>query len=130
MHPAFQKIQDAKASYEKMVLEAGEAAIKELLNDFLTKHPEAEGIEWEQYTPYFNDGEPCVFNVYEPKVLIGDEALDTYDLGDGHQALEQSLRDLGRDIDANADALLVVFGDHMKVTATRAGISTDTTDHD
>lgn len=29
-------------------------------------HPEVTGIAWTQYTPYFNDGDPCVFSVGEP----------------------------------------------------------------
>jgi len=29
-------------------------------------HEEITGIAWTQYTPYFNDGEPCVFSVGEP----------------------------------------------------------------
>jgi hypothetical protein len=32
-----------------------------------------DGIEWfgwYQYTPYFNDGEPCIFNVYESLAVM------------------------------------------------------------
>lgn len=33
-----------------------------------------EKVRWHQYTPYFNDGDPCVFGVYAPRVkLRGDE---------------------------------------------------------
>jgi hypothetical protein len=35
------------------------------------------GISWEQYTPYFNDGEPCTFSVYDPQLVNADgDTLD------------------------------------------------------
>ena len=41
---------------------------KELLQEalaLLIAHPKFESMRWRQYTPYFNDGDPCVFNIYE-----------------------------------------------------------------
>lgn len=36
---------------------------------------------WRQYTPYFNDGEPCTFSVYTPWVRTDqDEDANEYDL--------------------------------------------------
>lgn len=35
--------------------------------------PTIKAIGWSQYTPYFNDGEPCVFNVYTPWFLTVDD---------------------------------------------------------
>lgn len=32
---------------------------------FFEKHPEVATIHWVQYTPYFNDGDECVFGVHE-----------------------------------------------------------------
>lgn len=43
-------------------------AIEKLLN---TQHVDA--VQWEQYTPYFNDGDPCYFELHEIKVRIVDE---------------------------------------------------------
>lgn len=48
--------------------------------DALLDTPGVEAVRWEQYTPYFNDGEACVFNVYSPTVkLTNAKALDDYD---------------------------------------------------
>lgn len=43
--------------------------------------PGVRGLVWEQYTPYFNDGEPCEFSVYEVRVLIDgvDEDSEDFD---------------------------------------------------
>lgn len=37
-----------------------EAALRALFD-----HEIIEAVRWVQYTPYFNDGEPCIFNVQE-----------------------------------------------------------------
>lgn len=42
-----------------------------------------EKIRWHQYTPYFNDGDPCVFGVSSPQVLLtGDEDEGDFDYGE------------------------------------------------
>lgn len=51
----------------------------ELLNPLFEKHPEVEAISWYQYTPSFNDGDPCSFGSYHnyPKIkLRGGPDLD------------------------------------------------------
>jgi len=45
--------------------------------------PGVEAIRWEQYTPYFNDGEPCVFSIYEARVKTTDSNPDGGDYEDG-----------------------------------------------
>ena len=39
--------------------------MKTLFAAFFKVHPEVKTIHWVQYTPYFNDGEECVFGVHE-----------------------------------------------------------------
>jgi hypothetical protein len=59
--------------------------------DALLDLPGVTGLVWNQYTPYFNDGDPCEFGVNEVRVLVGetessvdheygDASLSTYDL--------------------------------------------------
>lgn len=38
---------------------------KGVTKEFFAKNPGITAIRWSQYTPYFNDGEPCVFHVYD-----------------------------------------------------------------
>src|SRR6478736_1430716 len=46
--------------------------------------PNVDSLRWRQYTPYFNDGEPCEFDVHEvgAKVVGGEE--DGGDYSDGY----------------------------------------------
>ena len=48
--------------------------------------PSVESIIWDQYTPYFNDGEPCEFRVGEVRVRFegtSEKDEDNSDYGDG-----------------------------------------------
>lgn len=38
-------------------------AFNDIFKTFFNLYPEIEAVAWNQYTPYFNDGEPCVFGV-------------------------------------------------------------------
>jgi hypothetical protein len=37
--------------------------LKELFNEFWEKNPGIKTVFWTQYSPYFNDGDPCTFSV-------------------------------------------------------------------
>lgn len=40
--------------------------IKKLFQKFWEMNPGVNAVVWTQYAPYFNDGEPCEFSVYDP----------------------------------------------------------------
>lgn len=112
---------------------------------------------WNQYTPYFNDGEPCVFGVGETWVRtdVDDPDEETYEFDiyshptlsgrkwNGNNYVPAPLtpwqQDLWGKFKALADALesgcfddvlLAAFGDHAEVTVRRGGIEVETYDHD
>ena len=41
---------------------------KGLTKEFFVKNPGITAVRWTQYTPYFNDGDECVFSVNTPYV--------------------------------------------------------------
>lgn len=48
----------------------------------------AKGVKaatWHQYTPYFNDGEPCEFSVYDLSVTNNEEVAANWLEGDFHE---------------------------------------------
>ena len=66
-----------------------------------------EAVTWDQYTPYFNDGDPCEFSTHEVYVRIegveesgdyGDGRLGTYEL---EEYIDPSLPGRERYDDAN-----------------------------
>lgn len=55
------------------------------------EHPLVEAVRWQQYTPYFNDGDPCEFNIYDITIkLEGDEDFAEDNWG-SHPKLTDSL---------------------------------------
>lgn len=60
-------------NFENKINEAIKASGPEMVTK-LTKtvfdNPGVESIQWDQYTPYFNDGDPCEFSVHEPAIKI------------------------------------------------------------
>lgn len=117
-----------------------------------------KAVVWEQYTPYFNDGDACEFSFYEVRVKLskrfyaddeefedggdyGDGTLSTYELYSGSYHNPVYVRN-GQDTEEIYQALrafpsahledvaLANFGDHAKVTATKDGFEVEFYDHD
>jgi hypothetical protein len=137
-----------KAEVRRLTQQAAEQ-IKPLLQQFITEHPQVSAVQWRQYTPYFNDGETCVFNVHEPTFQFGGvEEGGDYDegfhelWGDYNSDYNDDIREgcsqetyiaciqLARDLSNMEDELEVLFGDHVKVTVTAAGVEVEEYDHD
>ncbi|MGW4528849.1 hypothetical protein [Amycolatopsis sp. NPDC004378] len=112
-----------------------------------------EAVRWSQFTPYFMDGEPCIFGVQQVEVkLAGDdtagygedgyisagEMVEYRRSGSGYSGtvrpqyehLYQALRTLDDELDHFEDFLHASFGDHAQVTATRDGFHIEDFDHD
>ncbi len=45
---------------------------------FFEQYPEIQAIGWNQYTPYFNDGDECVFRVGD--IYFADQSVDLDDV--------------------------------------------------
>lgn len=54
--------------------------------DALVNLPGVESVRWEQYTPYFNDGDACVFNTHEFVVKLDNFDDVEGDYGEGYLA--------------------------------------------
>lgn len=92
------KIKDLQAELNK----EAEAEFKDAFKDFFDQNPNVVAVHWEQYTPYFNDGDSCRFGVgsywlefnYTPEELKATaEKLfnDEPDIGNSVKAWEEWL---------------------------------------
>lgn len=71
--------QESVNQYKAQVKEAQaklSEAFKTEIVEFIKGFHEIEAVRWEQYTPYFNDGEPCEFSVHEPRIKPSEETLN------------------------------------------------------
>jgi hypothetical protein len=55
-----QELEDLKKSH----LDRSKKMFTEISKVIFDKHPKLTSFGWRQYTPYFNDGEECVFRTY------------------------------------------------------------------
>lgn len=62
-HAIVEKIKAAKVALAAEAKEALMADVKFFFQDV----PEVTSVRWQQYTPYFNDGETCEFEVHEAR---------------------------------------------------------------
>lgn len=71
-----------KAELNELLSKEGKNALVESFQAVFAAVPELETIEWTQYTPHFNDGEPCEFGVHEFNatfnVPVNDEVYKGY----------------------------------------------------
>lgn len=153
MSKLFDELAALKKAYDEKLVNEGEDALKEAFKELFDKHPRLESVTWVQYTPYFNDGDPCYFGVwgFDPSIVKPEESEDSEDEDDEDlydddytygerlsaladssdpelQKIAEAVRELTRDIPD--DVLENVFGDHCKIVATRDGFDVREYSHD
>jgi hypothetical protein len=112
--------------------------LKTAFKTVFEKHPNVRCLTWTQYTPYFNDGDPCVFSVHDLEVY--DETIEE-DEDEGYtegvyvgwgegSARYPDIAEMARCLGNADDLLLEMFGDHCRITVTPDGISVEEYDHD
>lgn len=114
-----------KAELEAYVSDEGKNILRDFFLNFFKQNPEIPAVRWTQYTPYFNDGEPCVFGVQEPsyKLSLGlpdedhDEFKDSWQFRKQSPNLYKRLGKFEADFSSLESLFENVFGDSVKVTA-------------
>lgn len=122
----------------------GEKLFKEGSQDIFDQFPEVQNFSWTQYTPYFNDGDECVFGVndyFKVELTNGDlledvenspwrrkRLLDNGEELDLEDNLGEALGGLLGGVDN--DTMKALFGDHARITVSREGIEIEEYEHD
>ena len=114
----------------------GRASMRELFRTVFDAHPEIAAFRWRQYTPYFNDGEPCRFGRYEVEAQLANSEDESFSedwsykdprhaiVKPGLTKFEGVLTALGKELCEQ------IFGDPARVTVTRDGIEIEEFDHE
>lgn len=109
------KIEDLKKENVQLVKEL----LLERSKEIFETYPDIKGFCWNQYTPYFNDGEPCVFGWTGDFYLFNDDGDDEY----CNQTLIINFL-----ANVEDDELYELFGDHAQIIVKRDGIVVETYD--
>ncbi|TXH11329.1 MAG: hypothetical protein E6R04_01745 [Spirochaetes bacterium] len=73
------KIEEVKAlrkTYLDKLSDAFEDVLKSLAGEIFERDAGIKGISWVQYTPYFNDGDPCTFSIYDAQFCMSPEDVE------------------------------------------------------
>lgn len=75
-------MQSEMARIEKEFRAKMQGLFDEASKAFFVEAPMIKAIVWNQYTPYFNDGEECTFSVNDVHFIVGNDKFDiaNYDL--------------------------------------------------
>jgi len=140
MNESMSKYKDIKSQIRKAAEVAKivtqsvfEGGAKELFEVY----PVLTQFRWYQYTPYYNDGDACIFGAQTDYIYLNDEEdeFSKWDAEDSNQELSPELRAAGAAVleflkvfdDDDYESL---FGDHCQVTVTRAGITVEEYEHE
>jgi hypothetical protein len=121
---------------------------EQLLEEFSTKiqkifeeNPLLQEITWRQYTPYFNDGAPCVFEVNDFAINNYSQwelTIENRKAAGFTPAQEKEIQDLSsaatamidfREVFSGKDHSLL-FGDHAEVFITKGSIRIESYEHE
>ncbi len=143
---------------KKQILQKSNEVFDEFCKDIFIKCPRLESFGWSQYTPYFNDGDTCVFNVNIDYLYINGQSVDDSEwinkknitkYGEWNREQKQYI---GREEEDNPnydeelvdiyeqissflsnfdnDFYMSKFGDHVEITITKTGIDVFECEHD
>lgn len=117
MLETFQKAREAYVAARDTITEK---MIAEALGELI---PEGKMLVWSQYTPYFMDGDPCIFTVNDAH-LQDDNGFDNVDPWDGKRLDPKQHPELSaawKQIKTDKILMEAAFGDHMRVAIRRGG---------
>lgn len=135
---ALAELAKLREAMKKVIEEKGKPALLEMASEAFA-FEEVEAVRWPQYTPSFNDGDPCTFSVGDVTVKLkgtdekndedGDEDyededgfLDSYsDRVKAIKGLGDAMDEIGAALSENEDVLEQVFSNNVKVTVSRDG---------
>ena len=131
---------EVKAQLKKKAQESVRPALREAFEELTAVIPGLTAVRWQQYTPHFNDGEPCEFGLHGLYINLG--AADGGDYDDGFEDAEWGepagitsagktlLKSFCKSLGDIETLLQMAFDDHAQVTLNRESIEVEEYEHD
>lgn len=136
---AREKVQDA-ADKASVHFEHG---VTELCRTLMLEFPIVTELGWTQYTPYFNDGDECIFSFHGLHATIigvagiyGEDYVDCGDYGDLDkitnisEGCKTALNSLNKKLAGMEELLKEALGDHMSIKITPMTYNAEEVQHD
>lgn len=120
---------------------------KKMVTEFFDACPDVKSIVWVQYTPYFNDGSPCVFGIGDvtfsnadpenvsPWGELEDEEEGLWAASYGYKEYlaepqAEYCDKFSRMVNQLDGVMQEMFGDHVRINVTREGFDVEEYIHD
>jgi hypothetical protein len=146
----FDELVAAQQELTKKFQATAQELFKKTTRNFFDSVPEIKAFYWSQYTPYFNDGDECVFSVHDVYFTNTTDVDNiTWDEYEGEEenvfiyagwgkvpelseASKERCDQISKMIGSSEfeDVMKAMFGDHVKVIATAEGFDVQDRDHD
>lgn len=151
------EINEARQNYQALMRQHGAALVEEMAKDIFDAFPCVRAIQWTQYTPYFNDGEPCYFSVNEARLALNEDFMESlqasekqclYECHDDFtefsyrltdhpntptaqvlRKIKEALEEFQGVLNNLSEAMEEAFGDHQQITISRNGVEAEEYSH-
>lgn len=154
LHVMMADFQEEMVKLQKRV----QVSVHEIFKNFFEQVPEVKQVIWNQYTPYFNDGDECYFSIHEftflteeinpnevclTNYLYGGDCMEDEDTsilvkrtrymlepGEELSPYAEVCNSLEAACHSAKEFMKGIFGDHVIIIATRKGFETFEYEHD
>lgn len=119
-----------KKEMDVKLKECGQELFKPFFLRLFEAHPDAQVVRWYQYTPHFNDGDPCVFRVGEVETSkihlseMSDEVKEAYPGDNEEWESSKAAQEVNVFFNGIDNVLNQAFGDGVRVYVERNGAIT------
>lgn len=148
---ALAEFKTKREALEKQIKKEGKTLFKEAAAELFEKHSTLVSFSWTQYTPYWNDGDTCLFSAGIDEIFLKttnqvpesteddedhddeDDIFSSYSIDDKKHMTPREKA--GMDVlkflkNFDDDSLESMFGDHAKVIVTAKGVKVEEYEHD
>ena len=113
--------------FRQKMRDEGKQFFGEISKEIFDAHPTLAEFSWTQYTPYFNDGDPCTFSAHHESPSMVVDGEDNEDDDGWYSDKDESPRaNIWRSVSNSLkqfsdEDMEMLFGDHCRVTVKRGG---------
>lgn len=117
----------------QQIQDAAKGVFVESVTDLFTQNDDLDSFGWRQWTPHWNDGNPCVFGACTDPDMIFINGSNVYEDDLGNSDIEDMSEEENRRAAVLADEvskiliaigdsnLELMFGDHVEINVSRNG---------
>lgn len=105
---------------KKDYVEKCKLVVNQLFELVFKDHPAITKLNWKQYAPSFNDGDPCVFRVRKLYLELSDaedSERDYWEFEESNPSLYADVKSLHSFMQNNTDIMEEIFGESSNITA-------------